>query len=82
MLLDYNNAACSLCCTSTSMLQAANMWRYRTASGSQRQCCCLASGSLLMLHHAAALYAAPANMWQYCTAGGKPHEASNSNAAA
>jgi hypothetical protein len=46
MLLDYNNAACSLCCTSSSMLQAANMWRYRTASGSQRQCCCLASGSL------------------------------------
>jgi hypothetical protein len=32
--------------TSSSMLQAANMWRYRTASGSQRQCCCLASGSL------------------------------------
>jgi hypothetical protein len=46
MLLDYNNATCSLCCTSSSMLQPANMWRYRTASGSQRQCCCLASGSL------------------------------------
>jgi hypothetical protein len=46
MLLDYNNATCSLCCTSSSMLQTANMWRYRTASGSQRQCCCLANGSL------------------------------------
>jgi hypothetical protein len=46
MLLDYNNATCSLCCTSSSMLQPANMWRYRTASGSLRQCCCLASGSL------------------------------------
>jgi predicted DCC family thiol-disulfide oxidoreductase YuxK len=46
MLLAYNNAACSLCCTSSSMLQADNIWRYRTANGSQRQRCCLASGSL------------------------------------
>jgi hypothetical protein len=46
MLLDYDNAACSLCCTCSSMLQAANMWRYRPASGFQRQCCGLASGSL------------------------------------
>jgi hypothetical protein len=46
MLLAYNNAACSLCCTSSSMLQADNIWRYRTANDSQRQRCCLASGSL------------------------------------
>jgi hypothetical protein len=58
MLLAYNNAACSLCCTSSSMLQPANMWRYRTASGSLRQCCTKAP-SKLRLPTCGSLYAAP-----------------------